>query len=395
MSEITFEQYLALLVEEQDSAATPFEWLTILRKYDEIIRLLPDKAVLYHNRCTVLQNLGLYQLALKDINKAVELAPNYAIAWCNKAMLHNLLGDYSQGWQAYEWRWQTGLPAFEPLEINIPQWQGENIGNAKILFHVEQGFGDNIQFVRYALEMKRQGLNVVVLNHSGIENLLNDNLAQHGIETMRNGGRVSGLAYHLPMLSAPLVFGCTLENIPYSNGYLQAQPEFLAKWQEKITACSKRQRLKIGVVWAGSAKHNRNASRSLPFELFSQLFALDADFHCLQKELNETDYKRSDLFENLHIWQQDIGDFSDTAALIAQMDLVISVDTSVAHLAAAMSKPTWVMLSYHPDFRWLLTRQDSPWYDSVKLFRQDASLNWQSVIKNIQQQLQHVLKENT
>lgn len=163
----------------------------------------------------------------------------------------------------------------------------------------------------------------------------------------------------------------------------------------KITACSKRQRLKIGVVWAGSAKHNRNASRSLPFELFSQLFALDADFHCLQKELNETDYKQSDLFENLHIWQQDIGDFSDTAALIAQMDLVISVDTSVAHLAAAMSKPTWVMLSYHPDFRWLLTRQDSPWYDSVKLFRQDASLNWQSVIKNIQQQLQHILKENT
>ncbi|WGE86627.1 glycosyltransferase [Actinobacillus equuli] len=395
MAEMTFEQYLALLVEEQDSAATPFEWLAILRKYDEIIRLLPDKAVLYHNRCTVLQNLGLYQLALKDANKAVELAPNYAIAWCNKAMLHNLLGDYLQGWQAYEWRWQTGLPAFEPLEINIPQWQGENIGDAKILFHVEQGFGDNIQFVRYALEMKRQGLNVVVLNHSGIENLLNYNLAQYGIETMQNGGRVTGLAYHLPMLSAPLVFGSTLENIPYSSGYLQAQPEFLAKWRTKITACSTQKHLKIGVVWAGSAKHNRNASRSLPFELFSQLFALDADFHCLQKELNEADDKRSDLFENLHIWQQDISDFSDTAALIAQMDLVISVDTSVAHLAAAMGKPTWIMLSYHPDFRWLLTRQDSPWYDSVKLFRQEASLTWQSVIKNIQQQLQQVLKENT
>ncbi|WP_018652059.1 tetratricopeptide repeat protein [Actinobacillus capsulatus] len=395
MAEMTFEQYLALLVEEQDSAATPFEWLVILRKYDEIIRLLSDKAVLYHNRCTVLQNLGLYQLALKDANKAVELAPNYAIAWCNKAMLHNLLGDYPQGWQAYEWRWQTGLPAFEPLEINIPQWRGENIGDAKILFHVEQGFGDNIQFVRYALEMKRQGLNVVVLNHSGIENLLNYNLAQYGIETMQNGGQITGLAYHLPMLSAPLVLGSTLENIPYSSGYLQAQPEFLAKWHTKITACSTLKRLKIGVVWSGSTKHNRNASRSLPFELFSQLFALDADFHCLQKELNEADNKRSDLFENLHIWQRDIDDFSDTAALIAQMDLVISVDTSVAHLAAAMGKPTWIMLSYHPDFRWLLARQDSPWYDSVKLFRQEASLTWQSVIKNIQQQLQQVLKENT
>ena len=229
MAEMMFEQYLALLVEEQDSAATPFEWLAVLRKYDEIIRLLPDKVVLYHNRCTVLQNLELYQLALKDANKAVELAPNYAIAWCNKAMLHNLLGDYPQGWQAYEWRWQTGLLAFEPLEINIPQWRGENIGDAKILFHVEQGFGDNIQFVRYALEMKRQGLNVVVLNHSGIENLLNYNLAQHGIETMQNGGRISGLAYHLPMLSAPLVLGSTLENIPYSSGYLQAQPDFIVK----------------------------------------------------------------------------------------------------------------------------------------------------------------------
>lgn len=395
MAEMRFEQYLALLVEEQNSAASPLEWLTILRKYDEIIRLLPDHAVLYHNRCTVLQHLGLYQLALRDADKAVELAPNYALAWCNKAMLHNLLGDYYQGWSAYEWRWQTGLPAFEPLDINIPQWQGENIGNAKILFHVEQGFGDNIQFVRYALEMKRQGLNVVVLNHCGIENFLNYNLARYGIATMRNGGRIAGLAYHLPMLSAPLVFKSSLENLPYSSGYLQAQPEFEAKWQTKIMACRTENRIKIGVVWAGSAKHNRNASRSLPFTLFSQIFTLNADFHCLQKEVMEEDYKRSDSFSNLYFWQQDIVDFSDTAALIAQMDLVISVDTSVAHLAAAMGKPTWIMLSYHPDFRWLLVRQDSPWYDSVKLFRQDASLTWQSVIKNIEQQLQQILKENT
>ncbi|WP_150539993.1 glycosyltransferase family 9 protein [Actinobacillus vicugnae] len=395
MAEMSFEQYLALLVAEQDSASSQMEWLAILKKYDEIIRLLPDKAVLYHNRCTVLQNLGLYQLALRDVNRAVELAPNYAIAWCNKAMLHNLLGDYQQGWQAYEWRWKTGLATFEPLGIDIPQWQGQQIGDAKILFHVEQGFGDNIQFVRYALEMKRRGLNVVVLNHTGIENLLNANLAQHGIETMQNGGRISGLAYHLPMLSAPLVFETSLENVPYSAGYLQAQPEFIVKWQAKMTACHSQKRPKIGVVWAGSAKHNRNASRSLSFALFEQLLALEAEFHCLQKEVSEADYKRSMLYKNLHFWQHDLADFSDTAALIEQMDLVISVDTSVAHLAAAMGKPTWIMLSYHPDFRWLLNRQDSPWYDSVKLFRQEASLNWQSVIKNIQQQLQKILKEST
>lgn len=391
MAEMSFAQYVALLVAEQDQASTPQAWLRILKKYDEVIRLLPDQAVLYHNRCTVLQNLGLYDLALRDIQQAVKLAPDYAIAWCNKAFLHNLLGDYAQGWRDYEWRWQTGLSTFEPLEVDLPQWQGEDIGGAKVLFHVEQGFGDNIQFVRYALEMKRRGINVVVLNHSHIESLLNYNLAQAGIETMQNGGRAFGLKYRLPMMSAPLVFGTTLDTIPHVESYLKAEPKYLQKWQAKV---SRGEKLNIGVVWAGSAKHNRNAARSLPLELFSALFELDANFHCLQKEVSEADYKRSKTWQNLQFWHNELDSFSDTAALIAQMDLVISVDTSVAHLSAAMGKPTWIMLSYHPDFRWLLERDDSPWYQSVKLFRQQACLSWQPVINSIKHALISKFKEN-
>ncbi|WP_150539994.1 glycosyltransferase family 9 protein [Actinobacillus vicugnae] len=376
------------IYQQQQQANHPLELLAVLKLYDDFLHDFPQSVLAYHNRSDVLKHLGFYDLALRDAEQALKIVPDFAMAWCNKAFILNTLGRYQEGWQAYEWRWKTDVETFKETGWPIPRWQGEDIGQAKLLIYAEQGFGDNIQFVRYALEAKKRGLNIVVVNHQPLEHLLNANLAHHGIATSNNGEAISGLKYYVSMMSLPYYFGTTLDNIPYSEGYLLPEANRFYYWQQKINDDHVAGKPQIGVVWAGSPKHHRNGVRSLQFEQILSLFEFDAEFHCLQKEVSEADYKRSDLYKNLHFWQQEIKDFSDTAALIAQLDLVITVDTSVAHLAAAMGKPTWILISYHPDFRWLLTREDSPWYQSVRLFRQGFDFDWQPVISRLQQQLE-------
>lgn len=386
------EQFQAILAQAAN-AETLTEQLAVLQAYDRFIQQYPDIFAAYQNRSDLLQKFGLYQLAWQDAEKVTEFAPDFALGHCNNAFLLNLFGHYEQGWAEYEWRFKTDVPTFADPGWPIPRWQGEPLPQGKkLLIHAEQGFGDNIQFVRLAISAKQLGLDVIVVNHSPVENLLNFNLARYGVETAKNGSAIGDLAYHCAMMSLPHYLNLRLDNIPFAEGYLQAEPEFCKKWQKNTPRCSREKRLQIGVVWAGSAKHNRNKTRSLQFEQFRQLFALNADFHCLQKVVSEADFVAAQGIDNLHFWQHEIGDFSDTAGLVAQMDLVISVDTSVAHLAAAMGKPTWILVSFHPDFRWLLNRTDSPWYRSVQLFRQDSEQNWQTVVQQIYQQLAKQIK---
>ncbi|OOH90586.1 glycosyltransferase [Pasteurellaceae bacterium 15-036681] len=383
--------HFATLYIQKNIVDEPLKMLDLLREYDEYLRLYPNESSAYHNRSELLKHLGLYELALKDEEQAVRLSPNFAMGWCNKAFIQLTLGDYLEGWKNYEWRWKTDVITFQDNGWPIPRWQGEEIGNAKLLVHAEQGFGDNLQFVRFAIEAKKRGLNIVVVSHKPVEKLINYNLERYQVPFSENGQAISHLSYYVSMMSLPHYLGTTVDTIPYAEGYLQAEPERFAKWQAKITACDK---LKVGLVWAGSTKHNRNQSRSLQFKQLSKLLELNAEFYCLQKDITEQDLVDAQAFENLHFFYQDIEDFSDTAALVAQMDFVISVDTSVAHLSGAMAKSTWVMLTYHPDFRWLLDRDDSPWYHSVCLFRQDFDYNWQTVIDRIYQQLKLTVQEH-
>lgn len=148
-------------------------------------------------------------------------------------------------------------------------------------------------------------------------------------------------------------------------------------------------KMRVGIVWSGSVNHSRNKSRNIDFDKISVLFELDLEFHCLQKEISSQDIDKAKLYNNLFLWNDELIDFSDTAGLISQLDLVISVDTSVAHLAGAMSKPTWIMITHHPDYRWLLDREDSPWYSSVKLFRQTYSMSWEPVIEKVLSELKN------
>lgn len=388
------EQFKAIA--NQPTEITNVGKLAILQSYDRFIRQYPDYVAAYQNRSALLQQLGLYQLALQDAEKVAELAPDFALGHCNKAFLLNLFGQYEQGWAEYEWRWKTDVETFADPGWGIPRWQGEALNGKRLLIYAEQGLGDNIQFVRLAIAAQQLGLDPIVVNHSSVENLLNANLARYGVETASNGSALANLGWHCAMMSLPHRLNLRLDNIPFADGYLQAQPEFIAKWQVKLTACSPtRSKPRIGVVWAGSAKHNRNQIRSLQFSQFSKLFELDAQFHCLQKIVSEQDFAQAKTIKNLHFWHNEIEDFSDTAALVEQMDLVISVDTSVAHLAGAMGKPTWILISYHPDFRWLLNRTDSPWYKSVRLYRQDSEQHWETVVQQIYQQLQTQFQLNS
>lgn len=389
-AEQTLEQRFQQLMQWRNEADSPAKMWTLLKQFDRFLVDYPAHIAAMHNRSDLLKHLGLYELALKEEERCLALVPDFAMGWCNKAFILNALGRYPEGWAAYEWRFKTDVATFQDPGWPIPRWTGEEIGQARLLIYAEQGLGDNIQFVRYAIEAKKRGLNVVVVNHQPLETLLNANLARYGVESAANGSSISNLSYYVSMMSLPHYFGTTLENIPSPEAYLQALPNDLAKWQRKITACK---RPKIGVVWSGSVKHDRDHIRSLSFERFAQLFQFEAEFHCLQKVVTEQDLNQAQRYDSLYFWHNELHDFSDTAALIAQMDLVISVDTSVAHLAAAMGKPTWIMLSYHPDFRWLLDRNESPWYNSVKLFRQNESQTWDNVISTIYQQLNQYIQE--
>ncbi|WP_293730627.1 glycosyltransferase family 9 protein [uncultured Actinobacillus sp.] len=352
--------------------------------------------ILFVLRSGNLQNLGLFNLALRDCNFALnslqDFPEEYALACFNKAILLNLVGEFKEGWKFYEYRWKTGYKSFKkPIEFPRPRWQGEDIsqGKGRLLIHSEQGIGDNIQFVRYAIYLKQLGFDVLVWNNTYVDDFLTFNLAKYHIPTAKLGDKVE-FSHWIPMMSLPYILGTELTNIPLTEKYLVAAPEYLQKWQKKLPL--KNNELKIGVVWQGGIKTETDKIRSIPVALFAQLFNVQADFYVLQKEISEADQAVLAHYENVVDCHWAIESFHDTAAMIEHLDLVISVDTSVAHLAAAMGKPTWILINYKPDFRWLISREDSVWYESVRLFRQTLDYDWQPVIESVIAELNAMMR---
>ena len=334
--------------------------------------------------------LGLFNLALRDCNDAMKYLESfpqeYAIATVNKAMLLLLIGDYPTGWMLYEKRWETNYKSFEnPMILPRPLWQGEQLNSQnRLLIKAEQGIGDNIQFVRYAIYLKQQGIDVLVWNNEHIDDFLRENLAQYGIPTAKLGDSVH-FTHWVRMMSLPHLCRTTLSNVPLTSKYLHSSKKYLQKWQTKLPLAS--QKLKIGIVWRGNALTDTDKIRSIPLSLFSQLFYLNAEFHVLQKEINQDERQVLINYSNVYDWHNELTSFSDTAAIIEQMDLILCVDTSVTHLAAAMGKPTWVLINYKPDFRWLISGERSIWYESVKLFRQDLDYDWKPIILRVKDDL--------
>jgi len=352
-----------------------------LESYDCAIALNPDYAEAYSNRGNALTELKRLDEALESYDRAIALNPDYANAYWNKSLLKILQGDYLEGWKLYEWRWKREKHINSAREFHQPLWLGnESISDETLLIHPEQGHGDYIQFIRYAALVERLGVRVVLEVPPELTKLFSTLTGQ--LTLIEKGKPLPSFDYHCPVMSLPLALKTTLKTIPAQIPYLYTDDEKRKRWNTKLGAKTV---TRVGLVWSGSTTHENDHNRSLLLEQVTSLLELPMEFHSLQKEIREIDLKTLNDFPKIHQHQNDLLDFSDTAALIDEMDLVISVDTAVAHLSGAMGKKTFILLPYSPDYRWMLDRVDSPWYPTVTLFRQPAIGDWDSVISEIRQ----------
>jgi tetratricopeptide (TPR) repeat protein len=355
-----------------------------LALYDRAIAARPDFSEAYVNRGVALCDLGRYDEALAGYKHVLARKPDDPLARMNGAMLDLLLGNLEQGWPGYEFRWQAGN--FPKPDLGVPQWRGEgDLAGKRILLHAEQGLGDTIQFVRYAPLIAARGARVVLQVQPALKPLL---ATLAGVESvLADGDKLPSIDLHCPLLSLPLAFGTTLASIPGQTPYLSVDPTRAARWLEKLGPTQKR---RIGVVWSGNPIHKNDRNRSISLAALAPLFAIDADFVSLQKEIRTEDRLALANLPNFRHFGDDLKDFSDTAALIAAVDLVIGVDTSVLHLAGALGKRTFALLPQNPDWRWLLARNDSPWYPSFRLFRQNTRGIWGSVLSELTKNLEEI-----
>jgi len=356
--------------------------------YDQAIAMKPDFAQAHANRGNVLQDLMRLDEAMASYDQAIAVQPDYAKAYLDKSLCLLLLGDFDRGWKMYEWRWKAGETAGETTHPPETLWlDAEPIRGKTILLHAEQGLGDGIQFCRYARLVGDLGANVLLEVPKALIGLF-EGLAGVG-DLVERGKPLPAFDLHCPLLSLPLACKTTIDTIPNPEAYLASKPEKRKAWSERL---GEKTRPRIGLVWSGSTTHKNDRNRSLPLESVMAHLPGDYEYVSLQAEVRDVDRKALQ-GSAIRDHEGQIEDFSDTAALCDLMDLVISVDTSVAHLAGALGKTTWILLPYMPDWRWLLDREDSPWYRSVKLYRQARYGDWEPVLRRIAMELPIFLGE--
>jgi tetratricopeptide (TPR) repeat protein len=352
--------------------------------YDRALAINPHYAEVLNNRGRSLSFLGHHEEALADCSRAIALKPDYIDAQWNEALLRLRLGDFSVGWRQYEWRWKRGEGLKRQRTFDKPLWLGESpVAGKTILVHYEQGLGDTIQFARYAPLLAEQGARVILEVQPPLKSLLSP--IGDCIEVIGAGEEIPNFDLQCPIMSLPLAFRTDLATIPGKIPYLTVRSEWLQQWNKCLPP---RQGLRVGIVWSGNATHKNDHNRSIALTQIAPIFDLpDIQFISLQKDPRDGDAEILTGNPRILDFCALLRDYSDTAALIAQVDLVISVDTSVAHLAGALGKPAWILLPLCSDWRWLLDRDDSPWYPTARLFRQPSIGDWDSVIRRVRQEL--------
>jgi len=346
-----------------------------LAYYDRALQLKPDSIEALCNYGQALQALNQLDGALACYTRALQLQPDLALAHWNSGLCRLLRGEFELGWQHYEWGRVCGQRGPQRI-FEAPLWLGEqSLQGKSILLHAEQGLGDTLQFCRYAPLVAALGATVWLEVQAPLQVLLSQLPGVTGV--IAQGDALPHFDYHCPLLSLPLAFRTRLETIPSQAAYLHADPDKIARWS---TYPASSQQPLIGIAWSGNPTHRHDQLRSIPLAQWAPLFALNARFVCLQTALRDSDHELLQQFKILNP-AQDLHDFSDTAALLACIDHVITVDTSIAHLAGALGKPTTLLLPYAADFRWLLERGDSPWYPSLRLIRQSVVGVWDDVIE--------------
>ena len=349
------------------------------------IELKCNYAEAYNTLAAALNMEQRYDEAIECYNKTVECAPDYAEAYYSRGMLYLCCGEFAKGWDDYQWRLKTAKTKVK-LWYDKPWWQGENFQGKTLLVQSEQGFGDSIQFVRYLPMVKDRGTTVILAEKPELIDLFRDlegidDLV--GIRELTEGDVKYDL--YVPLLNLPGIFDTGIDNIPARIPYLSAKEPKVVHWGNKIGTDA----FKVGIAWAGNPVHTNDHNRSCALKNFTRLAEI--------KNVTLFSLQKGPGIEQIKNWQgdtelinlgQQFRDFTDTAATIENMDLIISVDTSVIHLAGAMGKPVWTLLPFMPDWRWMMERQDSPWYPTMRLFRQKSPGCWSDVFAGVKKGLQ-------
>ena len=358
-----------------------------LAAYDRSLQLRSDLADSHANRGNALQELGRHAEALAAYERAQAIKPGYEAIYLNESLSRLVTGELTSGWPKYEWRWQNNQEAPPERQFAEPLWLGkEPLAGKTLLIYAEQGLGDTIQFCRYAKPLAERGATVLLRVQPPLVPLL------QGLEgvarTFAADEPLPRFDLHCPLLSLPLALGTTLETIPAEAAYLRPSgPRFAerrAAWQARL---GPKDKPRVGLVWSGNVHHKNDRNRSIPLQAFAAIVSPRARFVALQNEIRATDAAVLEQRGDIAWFGDALVDFAETAALVAELDLVVSVDTSVAHLAAAMGKTVWLLLPLNPDWRWLLGREDSPWYPTVRLFRQTRRAEWGDVLARVEQEI--------
>lgn len=343
------------------------------------IALQPHNALAHSNHGLALHELNLLDDAVASFNKAIAIDPDFAEGRFNKSLSLLLGGAFDQGWVDYEWRWKRKEAIPTNRQFIQPRWTGtQPLEGKTVLLYSEQGLGDSLQFCRYAQTVAALGAHVILEVQPSLIGVLQGLEGVH--ELIATGTEIPSFDYQCPLLSLPAAFKTNTSNIAGARGYLRTDDAAQAKWSERL---GKKIKPRVGLVWSGNAAHSNDHNRSLTLAQMLASLPLDVEFVSLQKELRAVDQATLENHPKVLHFGEDLRDFSDTAALSSLMDVVISVDTSVAHLTAALGLPTWILLPFSPDWRWMLNRTDSPWYASVTLYRQKAHGDWAQALSEI------------
>jgi tetratricopeptide (TPR) repeat protein len=361
--------------------------------YQRALSLQPGNSEVCYNLGLALRAQGHLDEAVTHYRRAVALRPDFAEAHTNIGQALLLSGRFEEGWKEYEWRWKTNQMSGETRDFSAPVWSGEAIGDRVILLHAEQGFGDSLQFCRY-VPLLSASARIVLEVEPPLVRLVS---RLRGVsEIVARGDRLPPFDLHCALLSLPRAFGTTLDTIPAAVPYLSADSTLAALWRERLDSLDG---LRVGLVWASNPDPLQDAARQRdrreksisPDQLSLLAEVKELSFVSLQKASTAAQTRKSPAGLVLHDWTDELEDFADTAALVDGLDLVISVDTAVAHLAGALGKPVWLMNRFDTDWRWLLNRDDSPWYPLLRQFRQPAAGDWISVIAKVRDALRRLV----
>jgi hypothetical protein len=372
------------LIEQGNQHRTDRQYHEALKCYALAFVQDPESAAAWNNYGNVTREMGYPARSVPFLQHAMVLDPNNVTAQFNLAVAYLLQGDYTRGWPAYEARWNYEHLAGTEPQYQQPRWRGEDIQNKTILVVGEQGHGDNIQFVRFLWNLHQMGAKVKLQVTDGLIPLLNrSNIIQQVGQYTDDMGEFD---YWVPIMSIPGVLGITLDTMARPVSYLNADPALVQQWQQQL---GPKTRMRVGLSWSGRRDSWLNQHKAMQFDDVVNMLKANTQYEWINLQCDATDEETAVLQQlGVKMFPGKISSFAETAALIMNMDVVVSVDTAVAHLSGALGRPLWLMIQrYSTDWRWLLDRDSSPWYSTARLFRQSNYGDWTSVVKKVGQYL--------